>query len=386
MNYDSPIPPNQGNEKLSEIGVDREQPIIGSAVNESALKVLEQHFKISTDLANKQNYIFRSEGSMTWDGTSIRFDANAIANHAILEVLQTVSTIIPRYQFRLQGTTGANTANTFRDVTLNDGELLYLEIDPAQLTTGNLVGGAYFQIENAVSGGSIVSGRTLKKVLINEFMGMPTIKSLVDGSISTTYYIAIAYRRGTNVYWIPHGITWPQNTTSPLGSVIVSGLQVLPERFAGNEAELAGALTDLAADDGGIILLTQGFTITNTHTIPANVTIVGRGYKSTINCTTGKFLIPNVNVTFENFRIQAAGSFTGDLVAVTGNRSRMRNMIFDITNATNVNTNRCISIASSHNRLFECWFINVATTNKVGINYSTNVLHTNNADVDSISE
>ena len=61
MAYDDALPLPTGNPKLSEIGVDRPVDVISSAVNESSLKVVEQHLKISTDLANAESFVYQLE-------------------------------------------------------------------------------------------------------------------------------------------------------------------------------------------------------------------------------------------------------------------------------------------------------------------------------------
>jgi uncharacterized delta-60 repeat protein len=330
--YKSPIPLNQGSTKLSEVSMDVETPLIQSPVHDSALRVVEQLVKITSDLLRRQSFFLRSEGEIYWDGSKINLNQSGLANNMIFEILQTENTYQPKISIKILGDTTASTDTTFKSISLDDGELLYLELDP--ITVQNA--GVNLIIQNALDGGSLISGKTLRKVALTA--GMPTVSNAVDQSPNptppaTTYYIPLAYRSGSNIHWVPHGIVWPAGTSSLLGSVIVEGLNVYPEKFAENQSQFQSALTDLNSIGGGVLLLTDSFSINTAFTVPENVKILGRGKKTVLTLTDSGSLILSKNCELQDFTVKASSSFSGNAVHLNGQRAKMTNMVIDLSSA-----------------------------------------------------
>lgn len=385
MAYDQPTSLPSGSTKLSEIAVDRVQPLIQSPVHATSIIVVEQMLKITADLLRKQNYFLRSVGKVNWNGAAIMLDDGGIANDMIFDLLQTDNAAQPKISLVMQGSTGVSTATTFNNLTLADGELLYLELDPAVIAAG----GTSIIIENAVNGGSVVDGKTLKKTTLAA--GIPTLTSPVDQSpnptpASTTFYIPLCYRSGsTDIRWIPHGITWPAGTTSILGAIIVEGFQAIPERFVGSELQLLAALSDMTAQGGGVILVTQPFSITGTITLTANVKLMGRGKKSMITVNGGQIILAGENAEVQDLGLTCVSGYTGNMIWIQARRCRIRNVHFDLTLAPDMAASNSIRVEQSYNRVYECTFKGTAAAvNKTAINYIAG--YVDNADVDSLFE
>lgn len=331
--YKSPISTNIGSTKLSEVSVDTEIPLLSSPTHNSSLSVVEQLVKVTSDLLRRQNYFFRSNGKIYWDGTRIHLNDSSVENDMIFEILQTDNLSQPKISITIKANVVASDATSFKSIDMADGDLIYLELDPTVVASA----GTTLIIENAIDGGSTILGKTLRKTTLDA--GMPQIVSPVDGTTSTTYYIPVAFRKGTNIMWVPHGITWPAGTTSPLGAIIVDGFQAYPEKFVDSELKFSAALTDLTALGGGVILLTGSFGITSPYTIPTNVKVLGRGKKTVLTITNGAQLMMSENSELQDFKITVPSDFVGNAIHMLGGkRAKVRNVIIDLSAAIDQTT------------------------------------------------
>lgn len=382
MAYDSNRAANSGDTKLSELAVDRTLPVFDtSGPQTNALVALEVAMKALAEVIRKTNYILRSQGQIFWDGSDIRFDDGAVANHAFLEILATEGVVNPSFALRMQGSTVGNGPSTFRNIPLADGELIYMELSSALFIDQ----GTSFDLDNAINGGGTTVGQRLLKTTVAA--GMPKLRQ--DSAGGTVFNIPLVMRRGSDIWWIPHGIRWPIGTVSTLGAVIVEGVEPWPNRFAENEAQLDSAITACAAAGGGIILLKGSFSINNTKTIPTNTKVLGRGGGSTIapfqsvTMNNGsKFLLSGNFSSMEHVNMIAGAAFTGTMVDIQpgfGNTVEYCNL--DLTATTDVSTNRGITMAGSGNRCYRN-FIRGVNTNRIGVFYAGG---SDNTDVDTFT-
>ena len=369
--YNQANPLDQGATKISEIALDSVQPLIGTPEGGNMLDATQQMISILKDLLRRQNYILRSNGEMIWDGSQILFNYGSVGNDAVLEILQTEATSQRKWSLTLTGTAGANSTGGFNSIALADGELLYLELDPANFIDNSGSPVSSFALENAVGGGSIVSGRTVKKIALGSTSGIPEMTN-PSGGTSTTFYIPLALRKGTDLLWIPHGINWPSGIASKLGAVIVSGLQAYPEFFAASQAELLTIFTALSSV-GGVVLVTAPITIDQTVNVPADVKVLGRGMgKNALTVVPGGQIRLGSRSTLSGLPITASATFTGTMVSTnSGNASRIEGCQLDISAATNVATNVCIDITGDNHRIKDCLFKGVVGTNRKPIQYTS---------------
>ena len=114
--------------------------------------------------------------------------------------------------------------------------------------------------------------------------GMPEMLSTETGTTkSQTMNIPLAARLDwtdgidsyQDIWWIPHGIRWPEGTKSNVGAVVVRGLETLPSTFVRNQDELTNAITTLGTT-GGVILASESFSIDQGITIPPGITFCSR--------------------------------------------------------------------------------------------------------------
>lgn len=395
MAYDDIKDKNQGSPKISEVFTDRQLDIISTQIGESGIKVLEQLVRISGDALRKTNYILWSPGFIKWDGSTIYFDDASRENDIYFRLLQTEQSAPRTIDLIMQASTTANSVNRFKTVSLANGELLYLELDRSTI----LGSSGSVDLENAVGGGSGVTGKTVKKVALSAISGMPALLSPLGGN-TQTFYVPIAMRidwtDGMDTYqdlwWIPHGIRWPMNVSSSLGSVIVKGFETWPTTFVRSQLELQNAISNLTPT-GGIILVTEPFDIDTTITIPSGVSLVGRSdyiggtNPSTLSVLPGGSLILQNRSKLERLFIRSGTSFglsnNESMILMSGTRGVIEGCELTLTKPdTGPFEAKAVSITGNDNRLFNCKINNVVgATFKIGIEY---VSGTNNIDVDTI--
>lgn len=210
----SQIPAEQGAVKISEVSADSAQPLLATQQREDGDTVVSQIRKVLTDalkrsagglLLTSRNAVALSPGAMTWSGTSVNFTVNT---DLVTRLLQNESGAMVQLRANYGAVNGTNTFNT---LPLADGEVLYIELDRSLIPgSGDLV------LENAVSGGSLVSGKTIKKATAG-----PLLADAMSGP-SGTLSVPLAINVDGHLWWIPHGIYWPPNTSSPIGAVVTS--------------------------------------------------------------------------------------------------------------------------------------------------------------------
>ena len=379
MTYNDPIASAQGATKVSELFTDDAIALIGSQVGESAIKVIEQMVQLSRDALTKQNYILRSDNNALalWTGSQLQFDSNATTNDILFDILQTDSATVRTTTLRLQASITANDATHFKSVSLSDGDLLYIELNYANATGGTIV------VENAAGGGSIVAGKTAKIISTSSSaVGMPQLLNPISGT-STTLYIPLALRKGTNLYWIPHGIMWPTGTTSPVGAIIVQGFTAYPNYFAATEAQFTTALTQANAVGGGVILLTAPITLTSSKIIPVNTKVLGRHMginKITFNA--GSYIQLSDGSELCGLYCEAAAAFTGSMIRTTSSiRACVRDTRIDLTSSSNSAGNIGINVQANWFRSLNCKIDGVASTSRIGVNFTSG---SNNAAIDNV--
>ena len=389
MTFDSQRPNNQGDTKLSEIAIDATVPLYsGSGPQQNAFLTQQVAFQAINEAVRRQNFILHSDGTsqFTWDGTNLRFDTNAVANTIDLEFLATENVTYPTFEVQLVGSATANGTQAFQFIPMSDGDLVYLELDSTQLVGQ---AGSPFALYNAINGGGTHVGlRVLKQPMT---IAMPQLQIGSSGS-GSLFYIPLVMRRGNNLLWIPHGLVWTPNTTSPLGSV---STVAYPEFFVASQVALQTAITDLAALGGGVILITAPFNISSAITISNGIKLLGRGTgqevggggsssKNALTFLNGGSLILQDNCELANLDMIANSAFTGTMIhinnATASGKSLLTNCFIDFTAPSNVNTNIAVKIDGNWNRLWQCTINGVTSSNKIGIVYNTG---SNNADVDT---
>jgi microcystin-dependent protein len=185
-------------------------------------------------------------GTIAWTGSQLNFVLNT---DIVLRLIQNES----GQMVQLRANYGAtNSTNTFNTVPLASGEVLYVELDRSLIPgSGDLV------LENAVSGTSTVSGKTVKKATAG-----PTLADTMSGP-SGTLSIPLAINIDGHLWWIPHGIYWPPGVSSPLGAVITStsipiGAVIPWHTFGNNQAYGYNGIKQLAPGfqlcDGSVII------------------------------------------------------------------------------------------------------------------------------------
>lgn len=208
----SQIAAGQGAIKVSEVAVDEPQALLATLEREDAQTVINQIRKVMTDSLRRTGLLLTSRnipnlnpGTIAWSGTDITF---SLDTDIVVKLLQNESGSV----VDLVMTYGAtNTASTFNSLPLSNGQVLYIELDRALVP-----GSGSLALENAVSGGSLVIGKTVKVGTAG-----PALASAMSGATGTLA-IPIAFNYEGHLWWIPHGIYWPPNTSSPLGAVVTS--------------------------------------------------------------------------------------------------------------------------------------------------------------------
>jgi hypothetical protein len=446
MAYDTPIDNKQGSIKVSELFTDEQLKLIKNAVGESGINTLRLLMNPITDSLRMQKYILHSTGQMNWTGTEIKFDSDyagaptwsAATNYSSgalivynsknyissisgnlnnqpdispsqwknvsndilfrLLVIDENTNNVKTIDVYMTGTTGANGTTTFRDIPLNDQELIYLELDRDLLLNAADPGGGKprrLVIENAVTGGSIVAGKTLRKVSLSTTSGMPQM--VASAASTTTVNIPLAARFDwtdgidsfRDIWWIPHGIRWPEGTRSVLGAVVVRGLETYPSTFVRTQLELQQAISDLTVAGGGIILVTDNIPLTANIAVPSGITILGRTSlkegviiaNPTITVSTGAgFTLAN-RAMMRGLNIQGASLFSGPLITMNSDRAEVRDCSLRLQNVNGSTEAQCILLSGTNNRVYNCKFsLGAVNNSRVGLKFTAG---SNNVDFDS---
>lgn len=319
------------------------------------------------------------------------------ANTTILQVLSTTSIQISN---SATTTVSGNTytvyavitsTNYFKSVPLANNEMLYIELDRDYILNNSLPNGAFI-LENAVNGGSLAPGYTVKKVTVSPTSGMPPLTIPNAGPTNSFFYPFCVRFDSTDglttfqdIWWIPHGIRWPQNSSSLLGAIIVSGISAWPDIFVKTQIELQQAILDLSAT-GGVICITDSFSMDASINVPDNILILGRGHTKTVIT-----MLPGAGFTLNNFSELRGIGFdntaawtTGSLVtmASTKTRSIVRDCKFNLLNAGG--SVSCVSIGGIQGRVWNSYFTNIvgAGTTRIGLDYLSS--QDSSADVDCL--
>jgi hypothetical protein len=224
---------------------------------------------------------------------------------------------------------------------------------------------------------------------------MPALSTQLSGP-TTTFYVPLAMRidwtDGINSYqdlwWIPHGIRWPENTLSTLGAVIVSGLEVYPSVFVDDELQLMQAVTDLTPT-GGVICVESNITIDTAITIPDGVTLLSRSETAQNTNPAILTFVPGGSLIMGNnsrlFDLYLVGSSTfgvssnASMVQAANDKCEIRNCMFNFGNASGLA--RGVLVTGTNNRIYNCKFLNCSADSwRTGIEYNAG---SNNVDIDS---
>jgi hypothetical protein len=391
MAYDSVIDKPQGSVKLAEIFTDRAIDVIETAIGETGLIIVEQLRNVMADAIRKNSYILHSDGRVLWDGSNINFVSDSENTNIILTLLQTENAALRRINLVLTGG-GSNTANTFNNIALNDKEMIYIELDRNTILNGS----GDVVLENAAGGGSLISGYTVKKVSVNlSSSGMPSLQSPITGGNTDTFNIPLAVRYDyligaityQDLWWIPHGIRWPQNTRSVIGAVVVQGFDVYPNVFVSSTAELVQALIDYS--DGGVICVKESFVLDQSVTLPTGVTLIGRSMQRasgspaiiSLDVTGGITMQSHTRIKDIAFYGNSNFGQTGNHTVITMSNSYcyVENCSFEFQNTGPTNTATAILCSGSYNKIEKCKFVDVVSpAYKIGVNY----IGSYNADID----
>ena len=402
MSFNDPIEKKQGSIKASEIFLDRDIEIIKNQIGETGLKTIELMAKAVSDSLRKTSYILHSTGELNWTGTQIQFDADNLLSNLILKLMLMDEGSPKTVDLYMEGG-ASNTATQFQNINLGNNELLYIELD-RDLIKGAVspnpgVEPARLAIRNAVGGGSTFSGATLKKISMSDTTGMPEMLATETGSSkSQTMNIPLAARFDwtdgldtyQDVWWIPHGIRWPEDTKSNAGAVVVRGLETLPSTFVRTQSELVSAVLALGST-GGIILVSETIEIDQNITIPPGVTLCARSDLCTstqqaaakINMLPGGSLTLDNDAKLWNILVEGASNFgltPADMIILSNNHAKVEECTFHLTNSSGMAT--CIRVTGTSNRMWHNSFKlgpgDIGS--RVGINYSGG---SNNVDTDS---
>ena len=238
---------------------------------------------------------------------------------------------------------------------------------------------------------SAINATQGSRVMIANFTpgaGLPKITTSIDGNTTTSLYIPIAYAKTytigpttfNDIWWIPHGIRWPAATTSTLGAVIVEGVETYPNKFVASLTDLQNAIPDLSTAGGGVILITESFSIDGNISIPKNVTMMSRGEKVLTFINGGKLTCAE-GTTLKNFKIAGAAAFTNAAITLTGNRNVISNLEIDFSLTVDNIATIGIEVTGDLNRIERCKLTGFTASTRIGVDYQATA--DNSYDIDS---
>lgn len=369
MAYDDIKDPKKGSPKLSEIAVDREGELVGSAIGESSLPVIERLARIQSDALKRLGIVLHSDGNICWDitadtitsqdkgdpavvnsgaGINLRFtqtsDVSDFDSHedpateALIPVDRTIDMVITAADLN------ANAGGLF---TLAEDDILFLRI-------------TYDDINNAASPINMIP--FINRV--NAAVGMEALENKLDGN-ETTLFIPIAMRTPNwfdnidpaakkDLMWLVNGTTrWPSGTCAPLGSLITDLNKSLPSIFITTENEFDTALVTLGSGTGGgIICIDRPITLTGTKNIDEDIHIYGRS--SSIDGDNSSLL-----------------TFQDNASLVMGDRTRLWNLGMDDTGLGH--TAAFIETVGDDVIIEKCYILTDAAISAIEVNAGDNV-------------
>ena len=186
----------------------------------------------------------------------------------------------------------------------------------------------------------------------------------------------------TNQYLVVLGIA-VNATTIALQGAGTPSVQILPQNTwpnysAGTEAQLVTALASATSGGGGVIVLTNSFSLSNVYFIPPSTILVGRrgGSVITFGNSSQIALLTGAELRDINFVTSVAD---GQLVIMQGNYGVIRSCTFQ-TPASGTNT--CVTVYGSDNHLYNCVFQGVlGSPTATAIAYSGGSNNTDDASV-----
>lgn len=361
------IPLNQGAPKTSEIALLSQQPVLGTdgAINDDLDTAFSLAIGIGADAIRRTAYIFNSSNPIQWANDlsslpAILLNDGVNPSSMIMTLLQNEPGFPAAINLVMQGLAPAGTpdATHFLNIEMANLDMIYLEVNRSVLQAS----GGTVIIQNAINGGSVVSGQTLRKVNLGSG-GMPSILnqsgvSPATATLTQTVYMPIAYRYDNPltsnplIWWVPHGIMWPFGVNSNLGAVITSGFTTYPTLFVANQTQLLTAVGDLSGT-GGVICFTAGFTINSTITIPQNVVLIGRDLVAPVVLTGGgQLLFSSPRCRMYDMYLSTAANLT--MVSLSGsNYTVIERCRFSAPPAGSA---ICIDVASSGTDISDCEF------------------------------
>jgi hypothetical protein len=193
----SQIPLSQGPVKISEVAIDEAQTLLSTGINEDGQTVVTQLGNVMNNVLRKTSFLLTSDGVITWNGSIITNNGNNIF-----------------LKFNQNPTAGVVT------VMMPTSVLAGFPLAASQIL--------YFKTTRAQMAASFTA--TASNFVVSSEGTMPAnISPQSDSADDPTIFVPILarYDVGTNqaVWWVPHGIFWPQNTTSVVGSII-TGTQI----------------------------------------------------------------------------------------------------------------------------------------------------------------
>jgi hypothetical protein len=280
----------QGAVKISEVAVDSAQPVLATAVNEDALTALIQLRNIISNLLRKSSFLMTSDGTITWNGTNIVNNGNNV----FLKFNQnpTVGTVTIMIPTALLST-----------YTLGNANILYFQASRSALTSSFTASGSNIVVAPE---GSMPAGQSVQS------------DSATDPTI--TVPILARYDIGSNqsVWWVPHGIYWPQNTSSVVGSIISNTTSpigsMLPWHRFGDRMPLGSPAVEVIAPGWN---LCNGCVIINQQSAFSNPGRNADGFPNVSYSSAADRFTPQLNGYLQLWQ-NAFGYVRGDLVRDSG--------------------------------------------------------------------
>lgn len=286
----SQIPTSQGAVKVSEVQTDVAQNTFGTLDREDGLTLVTQIRNVCANLLRKTSFLLTSDGQITWNGTNITSNGNNVflkfnQNPAVGVVTVTIPTAV------LAGFTLAN------------AQVLYFQ------TTRNALAASF-------------TANSSNIVVASEGAMPAAFATQNDASVDPTIIVPILarYDVGSNqsVWWVPHGIYWPQNTSSIVGSIISSTTSPIGSFSAlhlfGDPVPLGSPALEVIAPGWN---LCSGCVIINQQSGRANPGRNADGFPNVSYSSSNDRFTPQMNGAFQPFA-NGTNYVRGDLVRNSG--------------------------------------------------------------------
>jgi microcystin-dependent protein len=197
----STIDKKQGAVKAKEVSVNTAQEVVTTVANQELMDTTDRLAKVNEDLFRRHQCFALSSGELTWDALPTpQLKVPSTTSMEFLILINSSSSVSRSVRCQFQPV-------SLTTWDLSSYSYIYLELSRANLESGSAI-----ILTDGINGAGTAGRR------IRASATLPRIKDANDGNPQDTLAIPLVYKNGSNIWWIPSGMLWPDGTVSTIGN------------------------------------------------------------------------------------------------------------------------------------------------------------------------